>query len=220
MEAIVYNTEGKEAGKVKLPKTVFAAPWNANFVHDVVTAMQANARTPVAHAKDRSEQSGGGRKPWRQKGTGRARHGSRRSPIWRGGGVTFGPRNDKDYSKKVNKKARAKALYITLSRKYKDGEVLFLDGLTFDTPKTSKAKEIIGALSGISGFEGVGDKKHNSVLIALDRNDTNVKKSFNNFGNIDVEETRNLNPIDVMTYRYLVVVNPSESISALEARNK
>src|SRR5580704_11914592 len=104
MEAPIYNSQGKKAGSVNLPESVFDVKWNHSLMHQVVTSMQANARTPVAHVKDRGAVRGGGKKPWRQKGTGRARHGSIRSPIWKGGGVTHGPIKDKNYSRAIPKR--------------------------------------------------------------------------------------------------------------------
>src|SRR3989344_1678996 len=120
METNIYNQEGKEVGKVSLPTAVFGVKWNPDLVHQAVVAMEANARTPVAHTKSRADVRGGGRKPWKQKGTGRARHGSTRSPIWVGGGVAHGPTNEKIFAKKINKKMRTKALYTVLSQKLRD----------------------------------------------------------------------------------------------------
>src|SRR3989338_5603717 len=122
METEVYNQEGQMAGKIELPDSVFGLPWNDDLVHQVIVSMQSNKRTPVAHTKNRGEVSGTGRKPWRQKGTGRARHGSRRSPIWIGGGVAHGPRNDRNFTKKINVKMMKKAFYTILSQKYRDDE--------------------------------------------------------------------------------------------------
>ncbi|MBT3282792.1 50S ribosomal protein L4 [bacterium] len=218
METKVYNTEGKEAGKVTLPESVFGLPWNGDLVHQVVVSQQANVRTPVAHTKDRSEVRGGGRKPWRQKGTGSARVGSNRSPIWRGGGITFGPRKDKDYSKKINKKMKAKALFTALSRKHKDGEILFVDSILFTEPKSKKAREIVANLSKITGFDTLATKRKNTALFALGIKDKNTEKSFQNFGNISVDEARNLDPLDILTYKYLIVSDPENVVKFLESK--
>src|ERR1700756_3132951 len=120
MEATIYNQQGKSAGKINLPESVFGVPWNADLVHEVVRLMNSNSRTNVANTKTRGEVRGGGKKPWQQKGTGRARHGSTRSPIWVGGGITHGPRADKNFERKINKKARSRAFLSILSKKYKD----------------------------------------------------------------------------------------------------
>src|SRR6185437_9448180 len=129
METKIYNIEGKETGKMTLPENIFGLPWNADLMHQVVVSMRSNARHSIAHTKDRGEVRGGGKKPWQQKGTGRARHGSSRSPIWKGGGVSHGPRKEKLYAKVLPKGMRRKALLVALSRKYKDGEIIFLDKL-------------------------------------------------------------------------------------------
>jgi large subunit ribosomal protein L4 len=218
MEQKIYSTAGKEVGSVKLPEGIFDAKWNGDLVHQVVTSMQSNARQGNAHTKDRSEVRGGGKKPWRQKGTGRARHGSRRSPIWVGGGVTFGPRNEKDYSKKVNKKMRNKALVTILSQKLRDGEIVFVDDFSFDEPKASQAKEVLAKVAKASGEEMLSDKKRNAAYITTDEHDLNTYRSFANFGNVKVDEFRNLNPIDMLRYKYLVIENPQEAITQLEAR--
>lgn len=220
METQVYNKEGKAVKKITLPESVFSQAWNADLVHQVVVSMEANARTPVAHTKNRGDVRGGGKKPWQQKGTGRARHGSIRSPLWRGGGVTFGPRNEKDYSKKVNKKVRTKALYMALSRKLKDGEVLFVDALTFGAPKTKDAKSVLEALSKVDGFGQLLSKKRNGALIAQSTKDTATEKSFSNFGNIEVDEVRNLNVRDVLAHKYLIIANPEEAIAFLEGKGR
>lgn len=218
MEAIIYNQKGKKTGSVKLPDKVFALPWNSDLVHQVVVSMRSNMRTPVAHSKDRSDVRGGGIKPWRQKGTGRARHGSRRSPIWKGGGVTHGPRKEKNYEKKINKKMRAKALYTVLSRKLKDGEIIFVDDLKIAKPQTKEAKEILNSFSKIKGHEDILSKRKNSTLISLSGKDKNVELSFKNFGNIEIGQVKDLNPSIILNYKYLLIENPENSVKFLESK--
>jgi len=122
-----------------LSDKIFARPWNPDLVHQTLLAQQANRRLPWAHTKGRGEVRGGGRKPWKQKHTGRARHGSIRSPIWRGGGVTHGPIKEKDYSQKINKKMLRAAIYSVLSKKLADGQLRVVDSLELDKPKTKSA---------------------------------------------------------------------------------
>ncbi len=218
MEAPTYNQEGKQVGTIELPDRVFNAPWRADLVRQVVLAMQANARTPIAHTKDRSEVSGGGKKPWKQKGTGRARHGSTRSPIWRTGGVTFGPRNERDYGQKVNRKMRSGALFSVLSKKMRDGEILFVDQFSFTEPKTGEAKGILDRLSTLDGFNHLGRKRQNAAMVVFANRDDAVEKSFRNFGNIRTGEMRTLNAVEILRHKYLIIADPQSSLKVLEAR--
>lgn len=215
MKTDIYNTQGKKVGTLEAPENIFGVQWNDSLMHQVVTGMQANARPNVAHAKTRGEVRGGGKKPWRQKGTGRARHGSSRSPIWKGGGVTHGPRNDKDYTRTIPKKMRAKALFMALSSKMRDNEIIFVDSFGFDTPKTAAAKKSIVALS--AHFKKL-DKKKNAALIALSDGNTIAAKSFRNMGNIATIPLRDLNPVAVLTSTYVIMENPEAGIAVLSRR--
>lgn len=218
LEAPVYDMKGKSAGTVTLPSEVFGAPWNADLVHQVVLGMQANARPTVAHTKTRGEVRGGGKKPWKQKGTGRARHGSSRSPIWVGGGTTHGPRSDRDYTVKINRAMRAKALASLLSKKFKDGEVIFVDTLSFGAPKTKEAKEALVAIAKGSKNETLSTKRNNAAVIALSAKNSAVEKSFRNIGSVVMEEVRNLNPVMLVTKKYVVIERPTESVAVLASR--
>ena len=218
MKTDTYNAQGKKVGSVELPETVFNVAWNDSLMHQVVTGMLANARTPVAHTKTRGEVRGGGRKPWQQKGTGRARHGSSRSPIWKGGGVSHGPRNDKNYTQAIPKKIRVKALFIALSRKFKDGQILFVDSFGLEAPKTAAAKKALVTLSKVSGFEKLAAKKRNAALVALSDPNDSTTKSFRNIGNISLASVRNLNPVSVLGSSYLIIENPEAAIAILSQR--
>ena len=218
MEATIYNSQGKKKGSLELPENIFGLKWNSSLMHQVVTSMRDNARPSVAHVKDRGDVRGGGKKPWAQKGTGRARHGSSRSPIWKGGGVTHGPRNDKDYSREIPKKMRAKALFIALSRKLKDGELIFVDSFGITEPKTSAARKSIQQLAGISGFEKLTTKKRNVALVAFADPTDAAQKSFRNFGHVTAMAVRNLNPVAVLGATYLVIENPEAAVAILAQR--
>ena len=143
METTIYNTEGKKAGTIELPENIFNVPWNDALMHQVVTSMQANARTPIAHTKFRGDVRGGGKKPWQQKGTGRARHGSTRSPIWKGGGVAHGPRNDTVFARAIPRKMRAKALFMALPRKFKKNEHILIKSISIQAKNTTEAQNKI-----------------------------------------------------------------------------
>ncbi len=218
MEAIVYNKNGKESAKITLDDKVFGVNWNADLVHQVATAMMSNRRAGTAHTKDRSEVSGTGKKPWKQKGTGRARHGSKRSPIWVGGGVAHGPRSDKNYSKKLSKKMKAKALYTVLSQKLRDGQILFVDSLKQDVIKTKDAVQALQSLSQVSGFERLAGSPKKVVHIAFQENNEVVRKSYNNIPYVDMDEVRNLNVLDILNHQYVVIENPESSLKVLEAK--
>ncbi len=218
MNAKIYSAEGKEVGTIALPADVFGLAWNADLVHEVVIGMQANARTSSAHTKGRGEVRGGGKKPWKQKGTGRARHGSSRSPMWVGGGVSHGPRNEKNYSVKINKKVRAKALATVLSKKQVDAEIIFVDGLGLTEPKTALGKQILKALAAGAGQTQLATKRKNAAVVVLPLRSEITEKSFRNFGNIEVMQAKDVNPVDLLTYKYVVMVEPTQTIEILSKR--
>src|SRR3989344_555763 len=222
MEATIYNQTGKESGKIKLPEKIFVLKWNESterLVHQVLVSITGNARNPWAHAKTRGEVAGSGIKPWKQKGTGRARHGSRRSPIWVGGGTAHGPRNDRNYDRKINKKMKTKALFAVLSRKLQDNELVFIDRIDLKVPKTKEAKVVISALAKIENFNKLTRIK-NAAFLALSEKNESVQKSFQNFGNMDIGLTKDLNILDLLQYRYLVLVDPEESVKIMSAKLK
>lgn len=219
MKADTYNAEGKKIGEVSLPEDVFGVAWNDALMHQVVTSMQANARTPVAHTKTRGDVRGGGKKPWRQKGTGRSRHGSIRSPIWKGGGVTHGPRNEKGYERAIPKRMRAKALMMALSRKLKDGELIFVDSFGIEAPKTALANKILGALETGAKAKSLAKRK-NAALIALSDPSASAVKSFRNIARVEVKSVRDLNPVAVLGHACIIVEGPEAAVAILAHRAK
>ena len=205
MKVPVYNQEGKEVGEALLPKEIFDVKLNSDLVHQVAVAQSANRRIVTAHTKNRGEVSGGGRKPWRQKGTGRARHGSIRSPIWKGGGVVFGPRKDRDYSQKINKKMRRKALFMVLTSKVKEGNLVVIEDLNIETPKTKLIAETLNNLP----------VKGNSCLIAVPGKNENLLKASRNIEKTRMMAASDLNVLDLLTFKFLLM--PKDSIKQIKS---
>lgn len=212
LEAVVYNQKGKESEKVSLPSEIFGLKWNADLVHQVAMSMMSNSRSGTANARDRSNVAGGGKKPWKQKGTGRARHGSIRSPLWKGGGVTHGPKSEKVYFKKINKKMRTKALFTVLSKKFKDDAILFVDTISMNEMKTKNAITTLAHLSKIKGFDRLTGSKKVVAHIATFGTDTNTQKSFSNIPYVELGDVHNINIVDVLSHKYLIISNPVKAI--------
>ncbi|MBY6274755.1 50S ribosomal protein L4 [Symbiobacterium thermophilum] len=188
----VYNKEGATVGEITLSDAVFGAEVNPGLLHEVVQMYLANKRQGTADTKTRAEVSGGGRKPWRQKGTGRARHGSIRSPLWRKGGIVFGP-HPREYGWSMPKKARRAALRQALSAKVKSGELIVVDKFELEAPKTREVATLLKNL-----------KVDGSAFIVTAQEDANIYKSARNIPGVRVNAARNLNAYDVLAASKLV----------------
>jgi len=218
MEAVIYNPEGKKSGEIKLSADVFGLPWNADLVYQVVHGQEENARRTTSHVKDRSEVKGGGRKPWRQKGTGRARHGSIRSPIWTGGGVTHGPNKNEKYGQKINQKMKTKALFTVLSRKWRDQEVLFVNDLALTVPKTKTAAATLKNMAETIKLPSLAYKRGRRVLLLTPEATPAIRKSFSNLGGTLVMPVSQLNPLSALSYKHIIVLEPEKSVKLIAAR--
>ena len=204
MKTPVYNQQGKEIENILLPKKIFGVEENKDLIYQVVISQTSNQRKVIAHTKGRGEVSGGGKKPWKQKGTGRARVGSIRSPLWKGGGVTFGPTKERNFKKKINKNMRKKALFQVFSAKAKENLLIIIDKITLEKAKTKQAVQILTNLS-------LKDKK---CLIALEKNDKKIIAAFKNIPFVKIIEARNINILDLLSYKYLIM--EEKSIKAME----
>ena len=187
MKAQLYNLKGEVIGDIDLKDEIFGVKWNADVVHQALQAQIANTRKPIAHTKGRGEVRGGGKKPWRQKGTGRARHGSIRSPLW------------KIFAKKINKKMKRLAIVSALSRKLKDGNVKVVDAFSLQAPKT---KELAGALKVF--YKGTP----HALLVPTGGNRT-VFRASRNIPNVKSIDARSLNVYDVLRYRDILIEQPA-----------
>jgi len=200
LELPVFDQEGKEVEKIKLPEQIFGLKVNSDLVKQAYEAQISQARIPYAHTKNRGEVRGGGKKPWRQKGTGRARHGSIRSPIWRGGGVTFGPRKERNFTKDINKKMRRAAILMVLSGKAADNEIVILDNLKIEQPKTKLMAGIVKSLK--SKVKNDIDK---GGLVVMAQKDLNIIRATKNIPEFMTIGAQSLNIADLLNHRYLIM---------------
>ena len=203
MKVPLRDMTGKVVDETELRDDIFGIEPNEPVMHQALVRQMANARVATAKTKTRGEVSGGGRKPWRQKGTGRARHGSIRQPQWRGGGVVFGPRPGRNYRKAMPRKMRRLALRSALSAKVRDGQVIVLDELQMPAPKT---KQMLSTLDGLTGSS--------SALILLPEKDMNVERSVTNVPHAKALRARYLNLVDIFGHDYLVM--PLAAVKVIE----
>ena len=197
----VYNMEGKEVGSMELNDAVFGVEVNEHLVHLAVVAQLANKRQGTQKAKTRSEVSGGGRKPWRQKGTGHARQGSTRSPQWKGGGVVFAP-TPRDYTIRLNKKEKRAALRSALTSRVQDNKFIVVDELKFDEIKTKKFQNVMDNL------------KVNKALVVLADNDQNAVLSARNIADVKTTQVNTMNVYDIL--KYSTVVATKAAVATIE----
>ena len=222
----VHNQIGEVVKEVKLNPTVFEVKINEPLIHQVAVAQLANARVAIAHTKNKGEVRGGGKKPWRQKGTGRARHGSIRSPLWKGGGVTFGLRNTRNFSQKINKKMKKAALFSCLSDKAKQKTLMLLDKLELTETKTKEFAKIILNLKNILNLKekktGTVDSKKTkpaekknlkdyslSLLVVASENVSRLSKTGRNIPGVKIIGANSLNVVDLLHYKNLLMLEDS-----------
>lgn len=200
MKVTVYNQNAEAVGEVELNSKIFEVKASLHLMAEAVRIQAANSRKGLAHTKTRGDVSGGGKKPWKQKGTGRARAGSIRSPIWRGGGITFGPRSNRNWELKINKKAKAKALFMSLSDKAKDGKIIVIDEIKMATPKTKDFVKMIAAF---------GDKLGKKQMFLMPKKNENLMKASRNIPTVNPTVATSLNITDVMRADNLIVMKDS-----------
>ncbi len=212
MKIETYNIKGEKAGTVELPGRIFDVQWKPALVKQVYDGERANLRRPWAHTKTRGEVSGGGKKPWKQKGTGRARHGSIRSPLWVGGGVSHGPRNERNYEVKINKKMKRGAFFSLISRKLKEKEIVFVDNFSLIAPKTKEAFSVFKNLRKNGGVYNLGIKGGRAI-VATPREES-VQRAIRNLPFVSYSEPRNLNTSALLNNKYVIL--DKSSIKELE----
>lgn len=204
----VYNLQGERSQDIKLSEEVFGVKANQDLLHQVYTTLYGNKRAPIAHTKDKSGRAGSGRKPWKQKGTGRARTGTVRNPIWRKGGVIFGPTNERNFKLNVNVKMKRKALLMAVSEKIREEKFFVIENFDF---KDGKTKEFASFLQKLEIFQ-------KSVLVGFGKQENDNAKTVRNVAKVAYAMTDNFNVLDVLNHQYIVVSR--NSVEMFEEKNK
>jgi large subunit ribosomal protein L4 len=199
MKTPVYNQQGEVVGDVELNSKIFEVKANQHLLAEAVRVAQSNSRKGTSHTKTRGEVRGGGKKPWKQKGTGRARAGSTRGPIWRHGGVAFGPRSNRNWELKINKKAKTAALFMSLSDKASEKQLVIIDQISFEQPKT---KEFVKLMK---NFKDLGKKQ----LFVMPKKDDKLMRSSKNIPSVNPILASNLNILDVLKADTVVALKDS-----------
>ena len=196
----VYNKSAEAIKDIELKEKIFKVSVNHELLHQVVVGQMANARQVLADTKGRAEVSGGGKKPWKQKGTGRARVGSSRSPIWRGGGVTFGPSSDRNFKKKINQKSKQKAMFMVLSERLVEGSLVIIDDLSSKEYKTKDFNKLISAIE-----EKVLKTKRRDILVINGAKDQKTFCSAKNLENVKIINPENISALELLNHKYLLI---------------
>ena len=225
LKSKIYNQTGDQTGEIELSSKIFGVKVSESLVHQVLVAQTANQRQVLAHTKGRSDVRGGGRKPWKQKGTGRARQGSIRAPQWIGGGVVFGPLKSRNFSQKVNKKMKQKALFMVLSDKLSNEHLIILEKLEIPEIKTKIFNEMLNNLENkIFKIETAKKEKNGkirrkrSVLIVNDKKNENIKYAGRNLVGAEIINLDNINLMDLLKYRDIVIT--VEAVKKIEEKYK
>ncbi len=214
MHTQLYNQEAEVIGEVDLSDKVFAVPMNQDLLHQVTTSLMANMRQNIAHTKGRGVVRGGGKKPWQQKGTGRARHGSSRSPIWKGGGVTHGPTKEKDFTKKINRKMARKALAIALSAKVKDQQLIVVDAVTLELAKTKNMAHVMKRFATILPGYVTTKRRTSSMLLIVPSHveAAPITRAARNIPYLKVASASDLNTLVILGSKYTVLAKGAAEI--------
>lgn len=207
----VYNHAASPVKDLELAAKIFGVKANNELLHQAVITQMANSRQVLAHTKDRSEVRGGGKKPWKQKGTGRARVGSSRSPLWIGGGVTFGPTKDRNFKKKINQKMKQKAIFMALSDRFATNSLVIVDNLEFKEYKTKQFNALLTNLE-----KKVLNNDRRDTLVITEAKNEKAQYSGRNLKGVKIINLDNINIVDLLNYKYLLLTE--KAVENLTAR--